>query len=130
MRLRFSGIQGENMEKKIKVGDVEKIFRSNGATPIKYRRLFKGRDFFRDLSGMKGLDANALADADIEAVERIAFVMCEDSNSPDVTFEAWLEQFDLFDLFQAMPGVIGCITGNLDTQNISNDSKNGEPAES
>lgn len=118
------------MEKLIKIGNVEKTFRSNGATPIKYRRIFKGGDFFRDITKLKAIDADNLSDNDIESIEKIAFAMCEDANKPGMTFETWLEQFELFALVTAIPDIIGAITENLDTQAIANASKNADPAES
>jgi len=118
------------MEQVIKIGDIEKTFRSNGATPIKYRKLFKGADFFRDLTKLKNIDLEKLSDSDVEAVEKVAFTMCEDSNKAGASFEKWLEEFDLFALLRATPEIMGVITGNLETQNIAGESKNGDPAES
>lgn len=118
------------MEKTIKIGSVEKVFRSTGATPIKYRRLFKNADFFRDMSGMKDIDPDNLSDNDIEGIEKIAYAMCEDSNRPDMTFEGWLDQFEIFALVGAIPEIIGMITDNLNTQAIAGTSKNAIPAES
>ena len=118
------------MEKLIIVGGIEKTFRSNGATPIKYRRLFKGADFFRDMMGMRNIDPENMSDEEIERIEKLAFAMCEDSNLPDMTFEKWMEQFELFDVFNAAPEIMGLVTENLETQAIPNKSKNAEPAES
>lgn len=116
------------MEKTVLIGEQERTFRSNGATPIRYRKLFKGADFFRDLNNLKNIDIDNMKDADLEAVEKIAYTMCEDSSEKDMTFEKWLEQFELFALLQAIPEVIGIITGNLDTQNLTDNSKNASRA--
>ena len=118
------------MEKIIRIGNTEKTFRANGATPIKYRRLFKGADFFRDLTAMKSIDLEHMTDADIEGIEKLAYTMCTDSNKPDMNFEDWLSQFELFGLVKAIPEVIELITGDLDTQAIAGSSKNADPAES
>lgn len=118
------------MEKVIKIGDVERTFRANGATPIRYRKLFKGADFFGDLTKMRSMNLENMTDADIEGIEKIAFAMCEDSNKSGMDFETWLEQFSLLGLFTALPEIVGLITDNLDTQNIAGTSKNGEAAES
>ena len=118
------------MEKVIDIGGVKKTFRATGATPIKYRKLFKGADFFGDLNRMKNIDIENIFDTDIEGIERIAFAMCEDSNDPGMSFETWAEQFDLSSLLKAMPEVVGLIVANLDTQTITGTSKNAVPAES
>lgn len=118
------------MEKLVKIGNVEKVFRANGATPIKYRNAYSGADFFKDVMSMRDIDENNLTDQNVETIEKVAFVMCEDSNKPGMTFERWLEQFELFDLIMAIPSIIEIITGNLDTQNITDASKNAGRAES
>lgn len=119
------------MEKLIKVGDVDRTFRANGATPIKYRKVFKGADFFKDLTSLKVVDLENMNNDDIERIEKIAFVMCEDSSKPGMSFESWLEQFSLLGLISALPEIVGLITDNIDTQNNgSSASKNGDPAES
>ena len=118
------------MEKMINIGGAEKLFRATGATPIKYRRAFPGADFFRDISAMGGLDPDNMSDEDMEGIEKIAFVMCEDSALPGLTFEKWLDQFGLFDVFGAIPDIMELLTANLETQAITGSSKNAERAES
>lgn len=115
------------MEAIVSIGGVEKKFKATGATPIKYRRAFKGADFFRDLSNLKSLSEDNLRDEEIEIVEKIAYAMCTDSLVAGMTFENWVDQFDLFDLVRAIPEVINLITGNMETQNIA--EKNGDRAE-
>ena len=122
--------EGQKMEKNIRIGDIDKLFRSNGATPIKYRKIFKGSDFFRDLTNLRNIDPEQMSDADVEGVEKIAFAMCEDSNEPGMTFEKWLEQFEIYALLTAVPEIVELITGNIQTQAIAHDSKNAERAES
>lgn len=117
------------MEKVIKIGNKEKTFKATAATPIKYRRAVPGGDFFRDLNELKEIDINNLSDMEIEQIEKFAFAMSTDANEANMTFEKWLDQFELFELIKAIPEILSLVMGNIETQNLSN-SKNTEPAES
>lgn len=103
------------MEKMIKVGEREILFRATGATPLKYRNAFPGKDIFRDLMSMENVRDGNMEDLDMGTFERIAYVM-GDGYRDHIPFEDWLDGFELMDIMNALPEIMQVWEENTGTQ--------------
>ena len=108
------------MEKKIKVGGREIRFKATAATPMYYRNTFKGQDIFRDLMKIResGSEDEILDSIDFGTFERIAYIMSDDRRN-GVSFEDWLESFEVMDIVAALPDIMELWVANMDTQSIA-----------
>lgn len=103
------------MEKIIKLGEKEVLFRATAATPMKYRNAFAGRDIFKDLMNMEDVKEGELDNLDMGMFERIAYVM-SDAIGNHVGFEDWLESFEIMDIMNALPEIMEVWEDNAKTQ--------------
>lgn len=110
------------MEKTVKIGDQEVRFCSSAAIPRLYRIKFK-RDIFKDLSKLeksyqdKGGEAGSSMEIeDLEIFENVAYIMAyhADPTIPD-TIEDWLDQFEMFSIYQVLPEILELWGSNLIT---------------
>lgn len=107
------------LEKTVKVGDKEVKFRSSAAIPRLYRIKFK-RDIFRDLTKLeqsyKDKGSKDFEIADLEIFENVAYIMAlhADPNIPK-TIEDWLDQFEMFSIYQILPEILELWGANLFT---------------
>ncbi len=107
------------LEKTVKVGDKEVTFRSSAAIPRLYRIKFK-RDIFRDLTKLeqsyKDKGSKDFEIADLEIFENVAYIMAlhADPNIPK-TIEDWLDQFEMFSIYQILPEILELWGANLFT---------------
>lgn len=97
------------MEKIIEISGKECRFISNAATPRRYRIKF-GRDLFGDfqiIAKATKKNKDNLPTEALEIIENMAYIMHKqgDPSQPD-SIEEWLEQFDTFDIYTAMPEII------------------------
>ena len=96
-------------------------FRSSATIPRLYRAKFK-RDIFKDLSKLeksyKGKTENGeeLQIEDLEIFENVAYVMAyhADSRIP-ANKEDWLDQFDMFSIYEVLPQILELWGENLVT---------------
>ena len=99
-------------EKTVLVSGKEVRFRSSAAIPRLYRIKFK-RDIFKDLSKLeasykgKADDGEELQIEDLEIFENVAYIMAWQydntiPNNPD----DWLDQFDMFSIYEILPQLI------------------------
>ena len=86
-------------------------FRSSATIPRLYRAKFK-RDIFKDLSKLeKSYTGNQMEGAefqieDLEIFENVAYIMAYHAdNSIPATIEEWLDQFDMFSIYEVLPNV-------------------------
>ena len=87
-------------------------FRSSATIPRLYRAKFK-RDIFKDLARLeKSFKANSeegesFAIDDLEIFENVAYVMAyhADSSIP-VSIDEWLDQFEMFSIYEIMPQLL------------------------
>ena len=109
------------IEKTIMIGDQSVTFRSSAAVPRLYRLKFR-RDIFKDLDKLEG-SAKRRADGqeelkidDLEIFENVAYIMAyhADPAIPD-TVEAWLDQFEMFSIYEVLPQIIELWGSNLFT---------------
>ena len=110
-------------EKVIKVGDREVKFRSSAAVPRLYRIKFK-RDIFRDIAKLeknfaeKGSEEMSLMEIDdLEIFENVAYIMAwhADPSIPG-SIDEWLENFEMFSIYEVLPEILELWGDNLMTQ--------------
>ena len=109
------------IQKTVKVGDKEVTFRSSATIPRLYRMKFR-RDIFRDLSKLeksyKDRDdgAKELEIEDLEIFENVAYIMAfhADPSIPG-TIDEWLDQFDMFSIYEVLPEILELWGSNLFT---------------
>ena len=119
-------------EKTVVISGKEVRFRSSAAVPRLYRIKFK-RDIFKDLSKLeasykgKADDGEELQIEDLEIFENVAYIMAfhADPTIPG-TIEEWLDEFEMFSIYQVLPEILELWGANLVTDIES--KKNGIPA--
>ena len=120
------------LEKTVTVSGKEVRFRSSAAIPRLYRIKFK-RDIFKDLSKLESSykgktdDGEELQIEDLEIFENVAYIMAwhADPTIPG-TIEEWLDEFEMFSIYQILPEILDLWGTNLVTDIQS--KKNGIPA--
>ena len=113
-------------EKVVRVGGREVRFRSSAAIPRLYRIKFK-RDIFKDLSRLESSYKKKSADAaeesgstfeveDLEIFENVAYIMAlhADKSVPG-SIEDWLDQFEMFSIYEILPEILELWGDNLAT---------------
>ena len=110
------------LEKTVKIGDTDVKFRSSASVPRLYRIKF-GRDIFKDLSKLEksykekaGEDGSSMEIEDLEIFENVAYIMAfhADPTIPK-TIDEWLEQFELFSIYEVLPEILELWGTNLIT---------------
>ena len=109
------------LKKVINVGGKEVAFRSSATVPRLYRAKFK-RDIFKDLakleSSYKGNkdDGDDFAIDDLEIFENVAYIMAyhADHSIPD-NIDDWLDQFEMFSIYEVLPEILALWGTNLIT---------------
>ncbi len=117
------------IRKTVKVGGQDVVFQSSATIPRLYRMKFH-RDIFKDLSKLeksykaKDDGTNALEIEDLEPFENVAYIMAYHAN-PTITptIGAWLDQFEMFSIYEVLPEILELWGDNLFTD--SNAKKNG-----
>ena len=107
------------MEKVIKVGGKDVVFKATAATPMKYRNAFPGKDLFKDLITLDSItdeEGNVSFEGiDMGIFERVAYIM-SDAYMKHVGFEEWLDGFELMDIMNVLPEIMDIWEGNMVTQ--------------
>ncbi len=96
-------------------------FRSSATVPRLYRAKFK-RDIFKDLakleSSYKGSkeEGEEFAIDDLEIFENVAYIMAyhADNTIPD-NIDDWLDQFEMFSIYEVLPEILALWGTNLVT---------------
>ena len=110
------------IEKTIKIGDANVKFRSSASVPRLYRIKF-GRDIFKDLSRLEksykdkaSEDGSTMEIEDLEIFENVAYIMAfhADPSIPGAIDE-WLEQFEMFSIYEILPEILELWGTNLIT---------------
>ena len=120
------------LEKTVKIGDTDVKFRSSASVPRLYRIKF-GRDIFKDLSKLEksykekaGEDGSSMEIEDLEIFENVAYIMAfhADPTIPK-TIDEWLEQFEMFSIYEILPEILELWGTNLitDVQSKKNRTK-------
>ena len=109
------------LSKVINVNGKEVAFRASATIPRLYRAKFK-RDIFKDLSKLessfKGNSkaGSSFAIEDLEIFENVAYIMAfhADHSIPD-NIDDWLDQFDMFSIYEVLPEILELWGTNLIT---------------
>lgn len=109
------------LEKTVKVCGKDVKFRSSATIPRLYRAKFK-RDIFKDLSKLEqsynksGKDGSFEID-DLEIFENVAYIMAyhADPTIPG-TIDEWLDQFEMFSIYEILPEILELWGTNMQTQ--------------
>ena len=111
------------IEKTIDVGGRKVAFKSSAAIPRLYRARFK-RDIFADLmrleKSMSRAEEGASASfeaADLEIFENVAYIMALHADpSVPKNIDEWLEQFEMFSIYQVLPEILSLWGENMATE--------------
>ncbi len=109
------------LKKIINVGGIDIAFRSSATIPRLYRAKFK-RDIFKDLSKLQNsykgtqVDGEEFAIDDLEIFENVAYIMAyhADNTIPD-SIDEWLDQFEMFSIYEVLPEILSLWGTNLIT---------------
>ena len=110
------------LAKTVRIGDREVTFKSSAAIPRIYRIKFK-RDIFKDLSRLEqsyrdkaGEDGSSMEIEDLEIFENVAYIMAyhADPTIPK-TIEEWLDQFEMFSIYEVLPQILELWGSNIFT---------------
>ena len=108
------------IEKTVMVGNREVKFRSSASVPRLYRLKFR-RDIFKDLSRLEKSfrdkgdeEESSLEIEDLEIFENVAYIMAfhADPTIPG-TIDEWLEQFEMFSIYEILPEILELWGTNL-----------------
>ena len=100
------------IEKVIDISGQQVKFRSSATVPRLYRIKFK-RDIFKDLAKLekayskKAKDGEDIEIDDLEIFENVAYIMAfhADPSIPK-TIDEWLDQFEMFSIYQVLPEIL------------------------
>src|SRR3954453_21585246 len=113
------------MEKTITIDGKEITFKTNGATPMRYKAQF-GKDYFKEILKMAPLEklakkrredivAKDLEVLDFEVFYNIAWIMAKTANPSIPEPMEWLEQFDEFPMAEVIPELQDMLLSSIQT---------------
>ena len=109
------------IERTIEISGKQIPFRSSATVPRLYRAKFK-RDIFKDLTKLEKSytkrteDGDELQIEDLEIFENVAYIMAYHADpSIPKTIDEWLDQFDMFSIYQVLPQILELWGDNLMT---------------
>lgn len=110
------------LEKTIAIGDKQVKFRSSATIPRLYRMKFK-RDIFKDLSRLESSykgnsdDGSSFEIEDLEIFENVGYIMAYHADhSIPATIEDWLDEFEMFSIYEVLPEILELWGMNLQTE--------------
>lgn len=106
------------IKKIVKINGKDVKFKSSATIPRLYRIKFK-RDIFKDLSKLeksyKG-DESSFEIEDLEIFENVAYIMAYHAdNTIPSTINDWLDEFDMFSIYEVLPEILELWGTNLQT---------------
>ena len=113
------------MEKTITIDGKEIRFKTNGATPLRYKAQF-GQDYFKEILKMAPLQnlskkkkqdiaAKDLEVLDFEVFYNIAWIMAKTADPTIPEPIEWLEQFDEFPMAEIIPELQDMLLTSIQT---------------
>lgn len=110
------------ISKTIEIDGKQVEFKASAAIPRLYRIKFR-RDIIQDISKLKDsyvknqTEGKQFENIDLELFENVAYIMAKHAN-PDIpgTIEEWLEEFNVFSIYQVMPVILELWCLNEETQ--------------
>ena len=117
-------------EKTLSIGGKDVKMKSSAAIPRLYRIKFK-RDVFKDLSKLqtsydnKEKTGGELQIEDLEIFENLAYIMAyhADPSIPEI-IEDWLDQFQIFSIYEVLPEILKMWGDNFVTDSESKKTSN------
>lgn len=110
------------LKREIEICGKKVPFRSSATVPRLYRAKFK-RDIFKDLSKLeasykgKATEGNEFQIEDLEIFENVAYIMAYHAdNTIPPTIEEWLDQFDMFSIYEVLPQILELWGENMMTE--------------
>lgn len=110
------------IKREIEICGKQVPFRSSATIPRLYRAKFK-RDIFKDLSKLessykgKQTKGSEFQIEDLEIFENVAYIMAYHAdNSIPSTIEEWLDQFDMFSIYEVLPQILELWGENMMTE--------------
>lgn len=110
------------LKREIEICGKQVAFHSSATIPRLYRAKFK-RDIFKDLSKLeksykgKTEEENEFQIEDLEIFENVAYIMAYHAdNSIPPTIEEWLDQFDMFSIYEVLPQILELWGQNMMTE--------------
>lgn len=110
------------IERTIQIDGKPVRLRSSAMLPRIYRVKF-GRDLFKDFNDLKNDfgdngdngGGSTISTSNLEVFENIAYAMAwhADPGTPDI--EEWLEQFNIFSIYEVMPVIVTMWNASLKT---------------
>ena len=109
-------------EKTIMIDGKEVAFKATAALPRVYRMLFN-RDIYKDMYRLEqdytkngNEERSEIAIDSLEVFEDVAYAMARHA-SPDIpkTIVEWLDQFELFSIYEVLPSIVELWNANLET---------------
>ena len=109
--------------KTITIDGIDVPFKASATVPRLYRAKFR-KDIFKDFAALKtSVDENDEADSglgieSLEVFEQISWVMAKHADPEGVpdSPDEWLEQFNVFSIYQILPQLFELWGMNLETQ--------------
>ena len=109
------------IEKVIEISGQQVKFRSSATVPRLYRIKFK-RDIFKDLAKLEKAYSKKAKDGEdieidyLEIFENVAYIMAfhADPSIPK-TIDEWLDQFEMFSIYQVLPEILELWGSNMMT---------------
>ena len=115
------------MYKVVKIGEEDMPLLSNGATPLRYRKIFH-KDLLAEL---QKADENNL-----DFISEVGYIMAMQAGAKEgrinmdeitaSTYETWLETFEPLDMLRASKEILKVYTANLKTTSMPK-KNNGRP---
>ena len=107
------------LQKTVNIDGKEVVFQSSAAIPRLYRIKFQ-RDIFKDITKLeksfksRSDNESELEIDDLEIFENVAYIMALHANPTiPATIEAWLDQFEMFSIYQVLPEILELWGSNL-----------------
>ncbi|MBQ0113820.1 MAG: hypothetical protein KBT03_11880 [Bacteroidales bacterium] len=108
------------LKKTITISGRKVDFRASATVPRLYRAKFQ-RDIFKDLRKLNSSYDEATQGTefeieDLELFENVAYIMAyhADNSIPDI--DDWLDQFDMFSIYQILPEILNLWGLNMETE--------------
>lgn len=107
------------LKKTVQIDDKEVMFKASAAVPRLYRIKFQ-RDIYRDMKQLETAfnSKNEMDSVNLEVFENIAYIFAwhaDPEHVPDQP-DKWLEQFNMFSIYQVFPQILDLWGINVETE--------------
>lgn len=91
------------MTKEVTIGKKTVPMKASALTPYLFKNIF-GEDLIQGVQALQKTAAKGTMDAVF--IAKMAWIMAKEANKDIEPLEEWLDQFEIFDLYEAMPQII------------------------